>query len=142
MATLTLDRSLRNATFESWKIGRDFVGRRYCLNLPDDVYFGASESVDFQHTRASALHNHLLQSLGRLFVVVGDLHLRVLEVACNAGDDAQPGVVRLVKLAVVAQHAATAAVLDSSLPGSTTATAATPSTELVFSSGKGDLVLL
>lgn len=47
-------------------------------------------------------------------------------------------------LTVVAQHTAPspAAVLDNSLPGVTTATAATPYTELMFSSGKGDLVLL
>jgi len=105
MASITLDRRFNNVSFESWKIGRDFVGGRHSLNLPASVYFGASDSLDFQHTRASALHNHLIESLGRFFVVVGDCDLRVFEITCKAEDDAPSAAVSLVEVAGVRRDA-------------------------------------
>lgn len=68
-ASLQLNRQLQNHAFESWKIGSNFVAGKYECMLPGPVYQGASEAVDFVHTRASLLCNHLVLSQGRLFVV-------------------------------------------------------------------------
>lgn len=68
MASLQLDRNLQNASFESWKIGSNFIRSRSVINLPASIYAGASDAVDYLHTRASVLRNHLVESQGRLFL--------------------------------------------------------------------------
>jgi len=68
-ATLQLNRRLQNYAFESWKIGSSFVAQRSSLTLPGSVFLGAADAVDFVHTRASLLCNHLSASQGRFFVV-------------------------------------------------------------------------
>jgi hypothetical protein len=70
-AHLQLNRRLQNHAFESWKIGSSFVADRTEAALPGPVFQGAGDAVDFVHTKASALNNHLLCSRRRLFVVTG-----------------------------------------------------------------------
>jgi hypothetical protein len=67
-SSLSLNRKLQNSLFESWKLGSDFVQSRSCLQLPGQVYQGAGDAVDFLHTKASVLRNHLIESQGRRFV--------------------------------------------------------------------------
>lgn len=80
---LQLNRQLQNHAFESWKIGSSFVASRSSANLPGSVFQGAADAVDFAHTRASLLCNHLFSSQGRLFTVTEEgcgSSLRVNEV--------------------------------------------------------------
>eukprot|EP00879_Flechtneria_rotunda_P021855 GHRR01023046.1.p1 GENE.GHRR01023046.1~~GHRR01023046.1.p1 ORF type:complete len:223 (+),score=73.02 GHRR01023046.1:95-763(+) len=90
MASIPLNRKLQNHAFESWQIGSSFVKSRHTIKLSAPVYLGAGEAVDFQHTRAAALRNHLIHSLGRHFVVVNHDNggLQVHEVVDAAADDA------------------------------------------------------
>lgn len=67
-SSLPLNRRLQNARFDSWKIGKDFVQSRSSIDLPGVVFEGASDAVDFLHTRAAVLRNHLIESQGRLFI--------------------------------------------------------------------------
>jgi hypothetical protein len=66
---LQLDRRLQNHTFESWKIGSSFVASRTASQLSAAVYQGAADAVDFAHTAAALLCNHLFSSAGRLFTI-------------------------------------------------------------------------
>lgn len=67
--TLQLNRHLQNHAFESWKIGSSFVLSRTAVDLTNDVFQGAADAVDFVHTRAALLTNHLFSSQGRLFTL-------------------------------------------------------------------------
>lgn len=69
MTSLQLNRNFQNADFHSWKIGSDFVAGREVYELPANVFEGASDAVDYLHTRASLLRNHLIESQGRHFVI-------------------------------------------------------------------------
>jgi hypothetical protein len=92
-ASLQLNRQLQNHAFESWKIGSNFVAERHECVLPGPVYQGAGEAVDFVHTRASLLCNHLFSSQGRLFVVTSkpSTSVCVCEVDCaSLGQHAAP----------------------------------------------------
>lgn len=93
--SLQLDRRLQNHAFESWKTGRNFVASRSSSELPGSVFQGAADAVDFAHTRAALLCNHLFCSQGRLFTVTaagGGLVLRVDEVLVQQqGQQAVPG---------------------------------------------------
>jgi hypothetical protein len=71
-SSLSLNRRLQNPLFESWKLGSDFVRSRSCLQLQGQVYQGASDAVDFLHTKAAVLRNHLIESQGRLFVATNN----------------------------------------------------------------------
>lgn len=66
---LQLDRRLQNHAFESWKIGSSFVTSRTATQLPAAVYQGAADAVDFAHTAAALLCNHLFFSAGRLLTI-------------------------------------------------------------------------
>lgn len=95
-ATLQLNRRLQNYAFESWKIGSSFVVQRSSLSLPGSVFLGAADAVDFVHTRASLLCNHLFASRGRFFVVIcGDSgSLCISEItAARTGQHVGPAVV-------------------------------------------------
>ena len=83
---LQLNRRLQNHAFESWKIGSSFVSSRSSLNLEGPVFLGAADAVDFVHTRAALLCNHIFCSQGRLFVVSerSDRPLRISEVTAEA----------------------------------------------------------
>lgn len=94
--SLQLDRRLQNHAFESWKIGSNFVASRSSAQLPGSIFQGAADAVDFAHTRASLLCNHLFSSQGRLFTVTaagGGSVLRVDEVLVQqqGGQHAVPG---------------------------------------------------
>jgi hypothetical protein len=67
--SLQLNRQLQNHAFESWKIGSNFVAEKHECLLPGLVFQGAGEAVDFVHTKASLLCNHLVRSQGRLLFV-------------------------------------------------------------------------
>jgi hypothetical protein len=67
--TVQLNRHLQNQVFESWKIGSSFVSSRTVADLSSSVYQGAGEAVDFAHTKAALLCNHLFSSQGRCFTV-------------------------------------------------------------------------
>ena len=90
-SSLSLNRKLQNSHFESWKRGSDFVESRSCLQLPGQVYQGAGDAVDFLHTKASVLRNHLIESHGRLFVATINKNqsLAVLEIASNEAEGVQ-----------------------------------------------------
>jgi hypothetical protein len=94
---LQLNRQLQNLAFESWKIGSSFVANRSFATLPGSVFQGAADAVDFAHTRASLLCNHLFSSQGRLFAVTAEgcgSSLRVNEViVTQQGQHAVPGTV-------------------------------------------------
>lgn len=67
--TLVVDRSLQNNHFSNWRLGAQFVKHKAQLQLPGPVATpGDQDAVDYIHTRASVLHNHLLESRGQLFV--------------------------------------------------------------------------
>lgn len=84
-SSLELNRRLQNHAFESWKLGGDFVASRESAQLPGQVFLGAGEALDFMHTRASVLRNHLLQSQLRNFVVTAgqDISLVINEVTAT-----------------------------------------------------------
>lgn len=105
MASLQLNRNFQNANFESWKIGSDFVNSRDVLELPDRIFGGASEAVDYLHTRASALRNHLVESQGRLFVATRAQEdtLAVYEVVRSNGVGAEAAGFELVRAAGTVQ---------------------------------------
>jgi hypothetical protein len=89
-SSLSLNRRLQNPLFESWKLGSDFVQSRSCLQLQGQVYQGASDAVDFLHTKAAVLRNHLIESQGRLFVATNNEQSVVInEVGSNAAGDVQ-----------------------------------------------------
>ncbi|KAJ9505203.1 hypothetical protein QJQ45_027457 [Haematococcus lacustris] len=83
-AELRVDRSLQNNQFSSWRLGRDFLaGHQRSYELPGRVCACApNDTVDYLHTRASVLHNHLMMSNDRLFCVVQeDQQLALLNVS-------------------------------------------------------------
>ncbi|KAJ9510463.1 hypothetical protein QJQ45_015923 [Haematococcus lacustris] len=83
-AELRVDRSLQNNQFSSWRLGRDFLaGHQRSYELPGRVCACApNDTVDYLHTRASVLHNHLMMSNDRLFCVVQeDQQLALLDVS-------------------------------------------------------------
>jgi hypothetical protein len=89
-----LNRRLQNHAFESWKIGSSFVSCRTVAELSGNVYQGAGEAVDFAHTRAALLCNHLFRSQGWLFTVTaaadgGALYLNKVVVQLD-GQQARP----------------------------------------------------
>ena len=66
---LALDREFLNPHFASWRL-RDFAGAsRLEASTPGPVARLKSSALDYLHTRAFALRNHLLHSAGRLFLV-------------------------------------------------------------------------
>ncbi|WIA32717.1 hypothetical protein OEZ86_005903 [Tetradesmus obliquus] len=167
--SLSLNRKLQNPQFESWKLGSDFVKNRVCLHLPGQVYQGAGDAVDFLHTKASVLRNHLIESQGRLFVATsnhgqsvvinalvsgasGDVQLLPLADIPAASHDPLLGIALEAALdcSLAVLQAPTAAAAPQPAGGSQAAaagtagpggTAATAGMMLV-STGKGDLLLL
>lgn len=101
MASLQLNRGFQNANFESWKIGSDFIHYKTSLDLAAKVYGGASEAVDYLHTRASALRNHLIESQGRVFLMVNatDEAVTVYEVMMSSADSPEAAGPELARLA-------------------------------------------
>lgn len=93
-ATLSLDRRLQNAAFESWRLGTNFVAGRTAVALPGPLFQGAGEALDYAHTRAAVLHNHLLASDGRLLLITAaggpGGSMRVSEVLGTPGSGAPP----------------------------------------------------
>jgi hypothetical protein len=90
-SSLSLNRRLQNPLFESWKLGSDFVQSRSCLQLQGQVYQGASDAVDFLHTKAAVLRNHLIESQGRLFVATtnDDQSVVINEVSSDPAGEVQ-----------------------------------------------------
>ena len=91
---LTLDRGLQNDKFQSWRLSpTNCLAARHALALPGPVVAVKSEAIDYLHTRASVLRNHLLEVHGgRLFCFLAggpaDLPaqsqpLHVMEVCCT-----------------------------------------------------------
>lgn len=98
MATITLDRSLQNRVFQSWRLGKSFIKDRRECRLPGPLHSGAAQATDYLHVRASVLRNHLLLSQGRLLVIChADNTYTVSEVVMGGGD--APGVVAVRCLA-------------------------------------------
>ncbi len=65
MADLKLDRSLQNSVFQSWRLApSSSLKSRQSLILPGPVVAVKNTAVDYLHTRATALHNHLVQHAG------------------------------------------------------------------------------
>ena len=68
---LKLDRKLQNEAFQSWRLAPcssriDIT--RHELDLPGKGIMAVkNEAVDFLHTRASLLRNHIIESQGRRF---------------------------------------------------------------------------
>lgn len=91
--SLQLNRQLQNHAFESWKTGSNFVAEKQACILPGPVYQGAGEAVDFVHTRASLLCNHLAYSQGRLLLVATKdaSRVRLCEVVIGSPEQQQPG---------------------------------------------------
>jgi hypothetical protein len=90
-SSLSLNRRLQNPLFESWKLGSDYIQKRHELQLPGQVYQGAGDAVDFLHTKASVLRNHLIESQGRLFVATSndEQSMVISEVSASAEGDVQ-----------------------------------------------------
>ncbi len=72
--SLVIDRELQNNSFASWRLGHDFVRFRHAIDLAGRTTLVESDAVDYLHTRAISLHNHLLASEGRLFLSLHDHH--------------------------------------------------------------------
>ena len=86
---LKINNSLRNRAFESWKLGATAPPARAAAPLPSRVRQAASaDAVDYLHTRAAALRNHLAcDGRGVLYVLTGapGAPLVVCEVAASGG---------------------------------------------------------
>ena len=90
---LTLDRGLQNDKFQSWRLSPTIcLAARHALALPGPVVAVKSEAIDYLHTRASVLRNHLLEAQGgRLFCFIASgaadspaqPPLHVMEVCCT-----------------------------------------------------------
>lgn len=91
---LMLNRQLQNSAFQSWRLKHGSVRSRSDIDLPLPVATVKSDAVDYLHTRARVLHNHLLESRGRLFCFLGQEQqqqaaLKVVEACCSlAGEQA------------------------------------------------------
>lgn len=93
---LALDRSLQNDKFQSWRLSpTNCLTARHALALPGPVVAVKSEAIDYLHTRASVLRNHLLEAHGgRLFCFLagGSVDpakqqlLHVVEVCCTLSE--------------------------------------------------------
>ena len=67
-ADVSLDRELQNSVFESWKLGSSsFLLSSDAAELPEPTAVVDNTAVDYLHTRAAVLRNHLIHSKGRLF---------------------------------------------------------------------------
>eukprot|EP00798_Chlamydomonas_sp_ICE-L_P017838 gene17838-24222_t len=64
-----LSRGMQNSAFESWRLvgSSSFVESRSEVELGTLVRTTDNTSIDYLHTRAAVLRNHLLHSHGRLF---------------------------------------------------------------------------
>lgn len=91
---LALDRSLQNSQFSSWRLGRQFLGAQQALPLPAPVHVAPSDTVDYLHTRASVLRNHVVHSEGRCFLFTSGGGTVQLHQLCTSG-----GSSRLVQVA-------------------------------------------
>uniref|UniRef100_A0A383V828 Uncharacterized protein n=1 Tax=Tetradesmus obliquus TaxID=3088 RepID=A0A383V828_TETOB len=167
--SLSLNRKLQNPQFESWKLGSDFAKKRVCLHLPGLVYQGAGDAVDFLHTKASVLRNHLIESQGHLFVATsnhgqsvvinalvsgasGDVQLLPLADIPAASHDPLLGIALEAALdcSLAVLQAPTAAAAPQPAGGSQAAAAGTAGPGgtaaaagmMLVSTGKGDLLLL
>ncbi|KIY97224.1 hypothetical protein MNEG_10739 [Monoraphidium neglectum] len=98
--SLSIDGKLRNRVFDSWRLGHDPGPLRAAAPLPAPVRLAASDAVDYLHTRAAALRNHLVQSAGRFYVLTGAAGgaLEVFEVAPGEGGGVPLAVVPLAEL--------------------------------------------
>jgi hypothetical protein len=65
---LKLDRSLQNEAFQSWKLSTGSLASRKQIDLPGAVAASRSDAIDYVHTRAAVLRNHLISSGGRYFI--------------------------------------------------------------------------
>lgn len=97
---LRIDRALQNLNFSNWRLGYGIVKSKNEVALPGTVAATDCGEVDYLHTRASVLRNHLVQSQDRLFVFSkqdqqGSSQIGILELVPPLSQDAQYSLVQV-----------------------------------------------
>ncbi|KAG1663161.1 hypothetical protein FOA52_006058 [Chlamydomonas sp. UWO 241] len=161
---LALDRGLQDAEFQSWRLGKSSGAERSTVVLPGaGVATASNEAIDYVHTRAALMRNHLAQSGGRLFCFVapsdgaapGSLGVAEASVVASSSDGGEPGISMGLSLAMLAvlepdatgASASVGARLDASLAAIDTSACGSGHPHplagaLLVSRGTGDLTLL